>query len=139
MLAIVPGDLNQLPPVDPAKMAVDIRARILWGDKLDAIRSDWQKKGASDVQITSALKAAEDERQQHFRSRGILDLTLAAGAWIATAFLWWLWLDGWRSGRLMVLMAVAPMVAFWFSSRGVVRVFRGGDADEAASDIDHSK
>ena len=120
-------------------MAVDIRARILWGDNLDDIRSDWQKKGASDVQITAALKAAEDERQRHFRSRGILDLALAAGAWIATALLWWLWFDGSRSGRLMVLMAVGPMVAFWFSSRGVVRLFRGGDAGETASDLDHSK
>ena len=123
-------------PVDPNRMKVDIRARMLWGDDLDSIRAEWQKKGASDVQITEALRAAEDECRGHFRRRGLQDILIGAAALSLAAWLAYALLHGARIGRLIVLVYVCPIVGLYFAIRGIRRVIRGGEDGEAASDLD---
>lgn len=137
--------MTEPPPFDPEKMRHDIRARMLWGDKLDDIRADWTAKVAPDVELTKALKAAEEERRAHFRSRGMLDLL------IGLTFMGLAGMDVWLyrailngeiavrsrgAGAAFVGLVLLPCVALYFLMRGATRLARGGEEGEAASDRD---
>src|SRR5204863_7652018 len=130
-------------PKQRERMDVDVRARVLWGDPPDAIQEDWLKKGAPAAEVAGALKAAMSERVRHFRVRGVQDLALAIGAFLAAAGaagLYWAFRQGWIAlygrviGYLVVSMAVFPCVGLVFGFRGFRRLTGGGEQTEAASD-----
>jgi len=70
------------------RMAVDIRARDLWGDLIEEIRTDWLAKGAPPEAVREALEASFKERRRHFRKRGVQDLILGLGALVGGAEAW---------------------------------------------------
>ena len=120
---------------DVERMKVDVRSRILWADPVETIREEWLKKGAPAGLLASTLEAAVRERHRHFRVRGIQDVLIAVGAFVAAAFVIWVYLDGYRSGRLFVLMAGLPCVGLIFGMRGLHRLSSGGKDEKQASDL----
>lgn len=128
-------------------MGVDINARVTWGDPVDEIRDDWLKKGAPAEEVQKALDVAAHERRDHFRRRGRGDLLMALGLFAAGAFAYgvvWTVDQGKmrvpaRGYAIALIAAIASLLAGLFlAGRGLRRLFVGGEADEAASDIDHS-
>jgi hypothetical protein len=128
-------------------MGVDIHARVTWGEAPDEIRQIWLKKGAPAEAVEEALKAAALERREHFRQRGRWDLLIALGLLLAGG-LGYLIVQAVDSGQLTlkarayaivaIAAVAAPIAGLFLGIRGFRRVFVGGDAGEAASDIDHS-
>lgn len=128
-------------------MGVDIHARVTWGDSVDEIRNAWLRQGAPEVEVERALKAAVQERRDHFRRRGRWDLLIALGLVLGGALaygvVWTVDRGGMRlPGRLYAIVSIAvvaaPLAGLLFGLRGLRRVFVGGEAHEAASDIDPS-
>jgi hypothetical protein len=144
----IPAGETACPPCQRARMGVDINARVMWGDPLDEIRNDWLTKGVRAEAVEEALNAAIRERRAHFRQRGTWDVLSALGLFIVGGIGFWITRveasgEVFRlGGRLSVIVAMAafgaPLAGILLGIRGVRRLCVGGEADEAASDIDHS-
>jgi hypothetical protein len=129
-------------------MGVDINARVSWGDPVDAIRSEWQAKGAAAEEVEEALNAAIGERRAHFRRLGTRDVLIALGLLVVGGIGFWItrveasgevFRLGGRSSVIVAMAAFgAPLAGLLLGFRGIRRLCVGGEADEAASDIDHS-
>ncbi len=126
------------------RMNVDVRARILWGDPTETIREDWRKKGATPTLIDIALREAVQERNRHFRIRGLQDLGMAVLCFLVGALAYWLQqgavhgeiaIGGKGTAYVMIASVVAPLAGLWLGFRGVRRLASGGAAEKAASDL----
>jgi len=122
---------------------VDIRARVLWGDLIEEIRTDWLAKGAPSEAVLEALDASFKERQRHFRKRGFQDLILGLGALVGGGVG-----AGWGSAglsgrvrmtsgefRLSVGMTLLLFLGLFLTIRGIHRLLTGGAAEKSASDL----
>jgi hypothetical protein len=124
-------------------MRVDIRARVLWADSVDAIREEWLKKGASGEEIRAALEESFRERRRHFRTRGLIDLLSGIGSFLGVAVLVYLFHHHdpetgklFMGGRVLIAAAVLLAVGLWFSWRGVGRLATGGSHEKGATDVE---
>lgn len=128
-------------------MGVDVNARMMWGDSRGEIREAWLKKGAPAEALDQALSAASRERREHFRTRGKLDLLMALGLWVVGGIGFWI-IQAVESGQFSIRgrsyvivsigMLAAPLAGILLGIRGLRRLSVGGDAEEAATNIDYS-
>jgi len=133
----------EFPAAEQDRMAVDIRARVLWGDQIEEIRADWLAKGAPPEAVRVALEASFEERQCHFRKRGLQDLLLGIGA-LAVGGAGAVWSTAGLSGRvhmtrgefrLSLGMTLLLFLGLFLTIRGVHRLLTGGAAEKSASDL----
>jgi hypothetical protein len=137
-----------LTPERLVQMGVDINARVTWGEPVPEIREAWLKKGAPAEAVEEALRAAARERRAHFRKQGTWDLLKALGLFVLGGIgLWIVRVEasgevfrlGGRSSILVAIAAFgAPIAGFFLGIRGLRRIYVGGEAEEAATDISHS-
>ncbi len=126
------------------RMGVDVRARILWGDPVETIREDWLKKGAPPTLVDLALRQAIQERNRHFRIRGLQDIGMAVVCFVVGAGAYWLEqgaahgevrITGRGMALVMIASVVGPLAGLWLGFRGIRRIATGGASEKAASDL----
>jgi hypothetical protein len=117
-------------------MRIDINARVMWGDPMEDIRTDWLAKGAPPDTVLGELEAAYGERQRHFRKRGLQDLLMGAGALaLGGTYLFWGYSGIRGSVRVSAVMVCLLCAGAFFSVRGIHRLLTGGAAEKSASDL----
>jgi hypothetical protein len=125
-------------------MAVDVRARILWGDPIESIREACLKKGASPALVDAALREGLRERNRHFRFRGLQDIGLSLLCFLVGAGAYWMKEGAAHSeipvtakgmALLMIASVVGPLAGLWLGFRGIRRIATGGASEKAASDL----
>lgn len=135
-----PGEFSD---AERGRMETDIRARVMWGDLVEDIRTDWLAKGAEPDAVRAALQESFDERQRHFRTRGLQDLAMGVGALVlGGGGIAMNYLDVARSLTLsrgqfkisLILIAIGCLGVF-LTIRGVHRLLTGGAAEKSASDL----
>jgi hypothetical protein len=128
---------------DRERMKVDINARVMWGDPVEDIRTDWLAKGAPPDAVRDELEAAYAARQLHFRKRGMQDLLMGVSALIlGGAGVSWSYF-GLRGSvrmtsgefKLSILMICLLFVGGFLLIRGIHRILTGGAAEKSASDL----
>lgn len=126
-----PGEFSD---ADRGRMRTDIHARIMWGDSVEDIRTDWLAKGAPVEAVREELEGAFAERQRHFRSRGLRDLVLGVVGMLAGVGYT---LSGLPNRvRISVYMVVLACGGVVLTIRGVHRLMTGGAAEKSASDLE---
>jgi hypothetical protein len=116
-------------------MKVDVRARVLWGDPIEAIRDSWLAKGAPSPLLNSALEDSTLERRWHFHKRGLQDIGVAILCFCLGAFAVWCHNAVVRGAAIWIAMIGLPLAGLHFAFRGVRRLTTGGSAEESASDL----
>jgi len=117
-------------------MAVDVRARILWGDPIESIREACLKKGASPALVDAALREGLRERNRHFRFRGLQDIGLSLLCFLVGAGAYWEIRISGRGPAVVLIASVAgPLAGLWLGIRGIRRIATGGASEKAASDL----
>jgi len=122
-------------------MIVDIRARVMWGDLAEDIRNDWLAKGAEAEAVRAALQESFQERQRHFRTRGLQDLFMGMGAIaIGGGGAAWLWFArsaavSRGSAKISGLAVLIGCFGVFLLVRGINRLLTGGAAEKSASDL----
>jgi len=130
---------------DRTRLQDDVRARVIWGDSVEDIRTDWLNKKAPAPDIKAALQSALRERNAHFRARGIRDFVLGLACFVVGAVAVILFQSAAggkiqlapKEGALVLIgMAAAPAAGIAFAIRGVRRILTGGKSELSASDLD---
>lgn len=120
---------------DRERLAVDVRARVLWGDPVEDIRGDWLKKGAPAPVVQEALRSAALERRRHYRALGFRDLGLAVVCFVLAAGAAWHFQTVTRKKvsvppkegvTILISMAALPAIGLALTLRGFGRVTHGG-------------
>jgi len=130
--------------IDLFRLRTDVRARVMWGEDPKAIRAELVRQGLSKKDQDAVLGEALQERNQHFRQKGVVDLTLGvlcAVGFLATLVFWYF--SGGRVnfkglGALVLLIVAFPVASVLFLFRGIKRLARGGKGEAEASDVSQS-
>lgn len=137
------GGPSEFSARDRERMRVDVRARVLWADSVEAIREEWLKKGATGEEVRVALHDAIQERHRHFRTRGLVDLLSGTGCIFGVAILYFFAHHHdpesgklFMGGRTLILAAALLAAGLWFAWRGVSRLATGGTREKGASDVE---
>jgi hypothetical protein len=129
------------------RMKVDVRARVLWAEEVEAIRADWIGKGAPAQPLREALDAAVLERNRHFRAKGIRDVIVAAVCFavgLVSAYEWIAVISHQthvslrNKSAIMATTLIGTIVGLILAARGVRRILRGGSEELGASNLDDS-
>lgn len=132
---------------DPARLRIDIRARVLWGEDRRVLRADLLNQGFAPREIDAAVADAYKERDEHFRRLGRRDLLIGAGCCVGFLLALGAFLLLRQSGRVglksartlgfvYLSMVGLPAAAVFFFIRGARRIAKGGQGEGGATDVE---
>ena len=113
------------------ELIVEARARIIWGDEPESVRSFLTSNGMSVTEANLKLKELTLERNAEIRKLGIRDVLIGValiGA--AGGYFYWLFRSshlprvGVRSGKGHGVLALAAFYGLWRLINGIIRLVR---------------
>lgn len=123
-------------------LVVQARARIIWGDEPEAVRSWLLENGVAHDTALLIIEKSVEERRREMRRIGLRNLTHGGAFCLAGLVTIGFALRGdGPSGAILNRLGAAGMGAFlyglWRVSEGLFRLFFGGSSRESIPDITH--
>lgn len=114
-------------PMDPAQAETEAKAKILWGDKPEAVTHFLMLQGFTQEEASEKVRAMMKERIRTIRTKGVAKtlggavLTLGSGG-----FLWMLIKVGFFSPFVLGLVGLACVVGLWLLLNGLLIILAPG-------------
>jgi hypothetical protein len=130
--------------MDPAKLIIEARARIIWGEEVSSVREFMVSNGMSETDADVKIQEFNLERIREIRGIGLkntvigLALILGAGIVIYLFFNYGHSHHGTSSsyGRIIGFPVVAAFYGFWKLMKGIIYLVRPQSEHESIPDIE---
>ncbi len=144
-------DLRPAPPPspkapgrsDPDALRIDVRARVMWGEERQAIRTDLLKQGVPAATADRLLDAAIRERREQFRKLGFSNVMTAIGCTVGCLVTLVLLLFAGKrfpaiqlTAVLCGFMGIFLFGALFYFVRGIRRMLNAGEGERGATDVE---
>ena len=136
------------PALDPVALRLEVRARIFWGDDPQKVRAEFLKQGVSMRDLDRSIQEAVQERREHFKQKGRLDVLKGGGFGLLFLMALGVWYlishpetgptasSPQNTGMIFVGLLAFPGAAFFFIHRGLRRIKTGGIGERDVSDLE---
>jgi hypothetical protein len=125
--------------MDPDKLIIEARARIIWGEEVSSVRDFLISNGMSKMDADAKIKEFNLERNQEIRGIGLrnllIGLALTGGAGLMI-YLIATNRHSYRSGRGIVPFAVLGIYGLWKLSKGIFYLLRPQSEHKSISDME---
>ena len=130
--------------MDPDKLIIEARARVIWGEELSSVREFLTSNGMSGADADAKIKEFNLERIREIRGIGLKNTVIGAAVLGASVIIIYLYINyghshagvGRGSARVLGFPVLAAFYGFWKLMKGLFCLLRPQSEHESISDMD---
>ena len=130
--------------MDPDKLIIEARARIIWGEELSSVREFLTSNGMSGTDADAKIKEFNLERIREIRGIGLKNTVIGAAVLGASVIIIYLYINYGHShagvgrgyARVLGFPVAGAFYGFWKLMKGLICLLRPQSEHESISDMD---